>query len=127
MFDKFASVTVYVNSQADARAFWVDKVGFKVVSEAKMDDEGHIWLEVSVPGDSASLVLYDKKMMQAQNPAVSTAHPNIIFNSADPKADHDALVAHGVAATEVRTDFWGVWFEFKDQDGNDYMVIKPLM
>ncbi|MHB9033227.1 MAG: VOC family protein [Anaerolineae bacterium] len=125
MTARISSVNVYVNSQAEAKSFWVDKFGLVVKSEYPLDDQGHLWLEVGAPGDGTTLVLYDKALMRAQMPGLDLAHPGIRFYSDDPQALHEALKARGVTATPVKNDPFGTWFQFRDQDNNPYMVLKP--
>lgn len=120
MITRLDKVTVYVESQEEAKKFWIDQVGFRLTYEQQM---GPIrWIEVSPPGDNlTSLVLYSKPAMMQQNPAM-VAHPSLIFASENVEATWKAMKANGVSVDDVQSMPYGRMFSFKDGDGNRYMV-----
>ena len=70
MINKIGKITIYVNNQEEARKFWTEKLNFVVKFERQMGPN-MTWLEVG-PSENefTTFVLYDKKMMQAQNPSI---------------------------------------------------------
>ena len=66
MINAISKVTLYVNNQEEAKAFWTEKVGFEVRSEEQMGPDMK-WIEVGpAQGDTTVFVLYDKKMMKKE-------------------------------------------------------------
>jgi catechol 2,3-dioxygenase-like lactoylglutathione lyase family enzyme len=93
MITHVGKVTIYVSSQTEAKAFWVDGLGFEVTFEQKAGPI--LWLEVAPPGKNlTSLVLYDKAAMLAVHPE-AVAHPTIIFEADEIDAFWNLLRSGG--------------------------------
>ncbi len=121
MITRLDKVTVYVKSQEEAKKFWIDKVGFVLSFERQMGPNMK-WVEVSPKGNNmTSLVLYPKDAMQQQNPAM-IAHPSVIFATDDVESTCKDLKLKGVEVSEIQSLGYGKMFNFKDQDGNPYLV-----
>ncbi len=122
LISRIDKVTLYVNSQEEARKFWTEKVGFTVILEQPMGP-GMTWLEVGPEGTPfpTSFVLYPKETMLQQKPEM-VAHPSVILASEHVDALRQRLVERGVQAEEVQMMPWGKTFAFLDQDGNRFMV-----
>jgi lactoylglutathione lyase len=114
-------VTVYVSSQAEARKFWTEKVGFVVALEQPMGPN-MTWLEVAPPGANlTSLVLYPRDLMLQQHPEM-VQHPSLILATDGIEALWKQLKDHGVQVTEIQFLPYGKMFNFNDNDGQPYMV-----
>ncbi len=123
MITRLDKVTVYVKSQEEAKKFWVDKVSFVLSFERQMGPNMR-WIEVSPEGkDMTTLVLYPKDAMLQQNPAM-VAHPSVIFATDDVESTWKDLKTRGVEVSEIQSLGYGKMFNFKDQDGNLYLVRK---
>ena len=120
---KLDKVTLYVKSQEEAKKFWIDKVGFVLTFEQQMAP-GMTWIEVAPQAGQPSLVLYSKEAMQKMNPAM-VSHPSIIFEAADVEKTHREMKAKGVDVADLQIMPYGKMFQFKDQDGNMYLVRNP--
>jgi predicted enzyme related to lactoylglutathione lyase len=120
MITKIEKITLYVNSQDEAKAFWTEKMGFDVTFEQQMGP-GMTWIEVSPKNAQTALVLYPKQLMQQQNPDM-VAHPSVIFSSENIEGFHSQISANGVGVSPMQAMPWGKMFNFKDPDGNQYMV-----
>ena len=120
MITKIEKITLYVNSQEEAKKFWTEKLGFVVAFEQKMEPAG-LWIEVSPENAETSLVLYSKAQMEKQNPEMVT-HPSIIFSSNNIEELHVLLSERGVNVEPIKTMPWGKMFNFKDPDENIYMI-----
>ncbi len=123
MITRLDKVTVYVKSQEEAKKFWIDKVGFVLSFERQMGPYMK-WVEVSPNGQNmTSLVLYSKEAMLQQNPS-AVAHPSVIFATDDVEATWQDFKAKGVEVSEIQSLGYGKMFNFKDNDGNPYLVRK---
>lgn len=120
MIARLDKVTVYVGSQEDAKAFWINKIGFVVTYEQAMGP-GMTWLEVAPAKGQTSLVLYPKKSMEAQNPAM-VAHPSVIFGAWDIEKTWTEYKSKGVDLDEIQKMPYGSMFFFRDPDKNRYVV-----
>jgi lactoylglutathione lyase len=120
MITQVGKISVYVNSQEDAKKFWVDKIGFHVTIEQQF---GPIkWIEVAPPDrEITSLILYSKVDMLQHNPS-AVCHPTIIMVADHIEDTHSQLLNAGVKVTEVKEFPHGKMFNFYDPDGNEYMV-----
>ena len=121
MIKKIDKLTIFVSSQEEAKKFWTEKLGFTVMFEQEVAP-GMTWLEVVPPGENnTTLVIYSKEMMLKQNPAV-VHHPLVMFKSDDPEQEWQQLKDKGVEVGELQKMPYGTMFDFKDNDGNSYMI-----
>lgn len=121
MINKIGKITIYVNNQDDAKKFWTEKLNFVVKFEQSMGPM--TWLEVG-PSESefTTFVLYDKKMMMAQNPSANVNHPSILLSTTDIEKSYNEMKENGVEVGELMIMPYGKMFSFKDQDNNDYLL-----
>lgn len=122
MINKIGKITLYVNNQAAAKAFWTEKMNFVVKFEQPMGPN-MTWLEVG-PSENefTTFVLYDKKMMQKQNPSMNVEHPSILLSTTDIEAAHTQMKENGVEVEELMKMPYGSMFKFKDNEGNSYIL-----
>ncbi|MBE4909207.1 VOC family protein [Bacillus luteolus] len=121
MINKIGKITVYVNDQAEAKDFWVNKMGFVVKLEQPMGPT-MTWLEVGPSEDEfTTLILYSKAAMEKQNPS-AVAHPSVLFSTTDIDSAYEKMKANGVDVDEMQRMPYGTMFSFKDQDGNSYLL-----
>ncbi|MHB8128349.1 MAG: VOC family protein [Mobilitalea sp.] len=122
MINKIAKITLYVNNQEEAKAFWTEKAGFVVKTELPMGPNIK-WLEVG-PSESefTTFVLYEKKLMQTQNPSTNLGHPSIILSTTDIEKTYQDMKDNGIDVEDLNRMPYGTMFNFKDQDGNSYMI-----
>jgi len=122
MINSIGKVTIYVKDQAEAKKFWVEKLNFVVKFEQQVGPS-MTWLEVGPSQDEfTTLVLYDKKLMQSQNPNTNVGHPSILLSTKDIQKTYAEMKDNGVELGELQIMPYGKNFSFKDQDGNSYSV-----
>ncbi len=121
MINKIGKITIYVNDQAEAKKFWTEKLHFVVKFEQQMGPMN--WLEVA-PSQSefTTFVLYDKKLMQGQNPSTNVGHPTILLSTTDIQSAYEDMKTNGVSVGELMVMPYGKMFLFKDQDQNEYLL-----
>lgn len=122
MINKIGKITLYVNNQEEAKKFWTEKLNFIVKFEQPMGPNMK-WLEVG-PSESefTTFVLYEKKVMMAQNPSANVAHPNILLSTTDIENSYNQMKDKGVEVGQLMKMPYGSMFSFKDQDGNEYLL-----
>ena len=122
MIKKIGKITIYVNNQEEAKAFWTEKLNFVIKLERPMGPN-MTWFEVGpYECEFTTFILYDKKMMLAQKPSANVDHPNVILSTDNIEESYNELKEKGVEVSEIMTMPYGKMFSFKDQDGNDYLL-----
>ena len=113
---KLMMLAVVVNDMPKAREFYSEKLGLKIASDYRQDDE-HWWVSLTFPEGGVSITL-------------TTFHGNIKpgtmtlwFGTSDITAAHRQLEKYGVKVSKIGEDLHGPgsgvkWFNFKDPDGN---------
>ena len=110
------TVSVYVDDQERATAFYTEKLGFEVRRRLPMGPDAH-WIEVAPPGAQTSLVLYPKRMM----PSWKELRALVVFHCPDVEAEVRRLEPLDVVITMPPTPLpWGTFAKFTDPDGNEF-------
>lgn len=122
MIDRISKVTIYVNSQEEAKRFWCEQLDFVVTFEQQMGP-GIKWIEIAPSiGADTTFVLYDKNMMLAQKADANVNHPSIILSTTDIAVAYEKMKNNGVEVGPMMQMPYGTMFTFKDTEGNPYML-----
>ena len=128
MITKLNHVSVFVLDQDSAYDFYVNKLGFKVHTDATMGP-GMRWLTITTPeqpGLEISLMpveegmMFNKEAAQQMRELVSKGTFGFgVFECNDLLATYEELKAKGVEFTKEPTkEFYGFEALFKDDSGN---------
>jgi catechol 2,3-dioxygenase-like lactoylglutathione lyase family enzyme len=128
MITKMNHVSIFVLDQTSAYDFYVNKLGFKVNTDAEMGP-GKRWLTVNPPEQpdlEITLMLIDDGMMfnkesaQKMRDLVKNGTFGFgVFQCDDLNATYEELNAKGVEFTKPPTEeFYGYEALFKDDSGN---------
>ena len=128
MITKLNHVSIFVLDQDRAFDFYVNKLGFKVHTDASMGP-GKRWLTVTPPEQpdlEVSLMaisegmMFDKDSAPAMRDLVSKGTFGFgVFECNDLRATYEELKGKGVEFTKAPTDeFYGYEALFKDDSGN---------
>ncbi|MFD0695156.1 VOC family protein [Paenibacillus sp. GCM10027628] len=115
MFNKIATVTVYVDNQEESAKFWEEKIGFEVQKKNPMGPNA-FWMELSPPGAASCITLYPKSMMENWN----ETKVGIVFQTDDIREAYAKLQANGVDIDEPKELGFGIFTQFRDPDGNEF-------
>jgi len=116
-----ASTTVFVSDQDKAKDFYVNKLGFEVVSDDAQTMPGYRWLQVVPPGAQTGVVL--SLPMEGHEPGKSAG---LLLYTDDIQGLHQQWAANGVEFSEVPTQQpWGWQALLADQDGNGIVLVQP--
>jgi catechol 2,3-dioxygenase-like lactoylglutathione lyase family enzyme len=122
---------IYVRDQDEALAFYVDKLGFQVHTDARNGD--YRWLTVQHPGQTFQLGLFkpqpptvDEATAQVLDEAVAKgAMPPLVFVVDDCRAAYDELHGRGVEFTQEPIERYGsIDASFRDPSGNGWKMIQ---
>ena len=114
------STTVYVRDQQRAVDFWVNKMGFEKRTDLPMGPDAR-WIEVAPPGAQTVLVPYTPPGLESRIGTFS----GIVFDCDDIQATYKELRRRGVEFTEEPTQqSWGLQAQFKDSEGNGYVLVQ---
>jgi catechol 2,3-dioxygenase-like lactoylglutathione lyase family enzyme len=116
IIDKFMMLQVAVADMPKAKEFYADKLGLKIVSDYRQDDNNW-WVALTLPEGGVTVTLTTHHMHM--KPGTMTLY----FATSDITAANKKLRDKGVEAGEVKDDLHGPgsgvkFFQFKDPDGN---------
>jgi catechol 2,3-dioxygenase-like lactoylglutathione lyase family enzyme len=134
MIRRLSHATIYVIDQDGAYDFYVNKLGFKVHTDAKMDG-GFRWLTVTTQGQpDLEIVLMATDPGPMLDQETSDAIRTLIrkgkmgagvFETADCQKTYEELKAKGVEFSQPPTErFYGIEALMKDNSGNWFSLTQ---
>ncbi len=113
---KLMMLAVGVSDMPKAKAFYTDKLGLKVTTDYRQDDE-HWWVSLVLPEGGVTITL--TTFHGNTKPSTMT----LWFATDDLNAAHKTLGDKGVKVSAIGDDLHGPgsgvkWFNFIDPDGN---------
>ncbi|WP_143305968.1 VOC family protein [Chitinophaga vietnamensis] len=133
MITSMTHASLYVLDQDSAHDFYVNKLGFRVITDLPMNKE-HRWLTVCPPDmQDFQIVLmpimegmFSKEMVTLLRDLVSKGTFGIgIFTCRDIYATYEELSAKGVEFTKApKKEFYGLEAIFKDDSGNWFSLAQ---
>jgi len=114
---RVASAILVVDDQDVMLRFFVDRLGFTLVTDAEMWP-GARWVEVRPPGAETGLVLSAAKDFERD---ADRQYP-MTFACADLEATALALRAAGVEVTDPVREAWGAYVRINDPEGRTLLV-----
>lgn len=135
MVTKISHASLFVNDQAKAYDFYVNKLGFNVHTDVRMEN-GFRWLTLTPP-DQPDLEIplltplvdgmqYDEETRNAFKTLLDkNAMGAGVLHTPDCKATYQELKAKGVDITEPKEQFYGIECIVKDGCGNWFSMTQP--
>ena len=134
MITRLSHTTLFVLNHDQALAFYVDKLGFEVRNDVKMDN-GFRWVTISTPKNpELEIVLYEPHPMgqidqETADQLRSLLEKGVmgcgVFETEDCRRTYEELKAKGVEFTQAPKDtFYGVEALFKDGCGNWFSLTQ---
>lgn len=140
MITKLSHTTIYVNDQDKAYDFYINKLGFKVHTDATMEN-GFRWLTINAPEQPEleivlmpilheSMVQGDMFDKEAQNAFKVLLEKGVlgagVFHTPDCRATYEELKAKGVVfKSEPKEQFYGIEAVVTDGCGNWFSMTQP--
>ena len=129
MNQHLALVTFVVRDYDEALAFFRDMLGFELVEDTPLPEEGKRWVVVAPPGGASARVLLARAATDEQRARVGDqtgGRVAFFLNTDDLARDHERLLARGVEfVREPRTERYGTVAVFRDFYGNLWDLIEP--
>jgi len=133
MISKVTHMSVHVLDQDSAFDFYTNKLGFKVVTDVPMGNDGR-WLTVAPPEQPELEIILSpvtRSMYSAETSAMlrelvqKGTFGVAVLTCKDIFATYEELKAKGVAFTKAPTkEFYGTEAVFKDDSGNWYSLAQ---
>ena len=113
---KFASIPV--RDQDASLAFYTEKLGFSVATDAPFNDKQR-WIELRIPGADTRVVLFTPDGWESRIGGFQA----ISFWTDNVQKTYDEYFARGVEfAGPPKTEAWGTSAIMKDPDGNMFVL-----
>lgn len=113
---KIELIFVPVTDVDRAIEFYVDKVGFTLDLEARVDAQTR-FVQVTPPSSACSIAFGEG--ITNMTPGTQNSIQAVVPDAAAARRE---LVERGVEATEVETLVWGSFTSFSDPDGNRWTL-----
>lgn len=122
--NKLMMLSINVSDMPKAKAFYADKLGLKVITDYRIDDDNW-WVTLVSPEGGASITLARATGFENMKPGTMTVY----FETSDIAAANKELSAKGVKVKEVQDDLFGPgsgikWFSLEDPDGNQVILAQ---
>jgi len=134
MVTKMSHTSLFVTDQDKAFDFYVNKLGFKVNTDVKMEN-GFRWLTLNAPDQpDLEIILFPVDGQNGFEEDVNKAFKFLLekgvmgagaLYTADCKATYQELKAKGVDITEPKEQFYGIECIVKDGCGNWFSMTQP--
>ncbi len=118
---KVAKITLYADQQQEVKNWWIEKFGFELIMENQMGPN-MTWIEIGNKSQDVSIIIYDRALMQKQKPDFNVVNPHIMFSTTNAKNEYERLIALGVVVYDYMEMPYGTMFQFKDSEGNEFVV-----
>lgn len=121
-FDRLVMFSMAVSDMVKAKDFYANKMGFKITTDYRQDENW--WVSLELPRGGTSFTL-------------TTAHENIkpgtmklYLSTPDIQDAYNKLGAKGARVSAISDDLYGPgsgvnWFSLNDPDGNHWIILQP--
>jgi len=120
--NKLMMFSIAVNDMPKLKAFYVDKLGMKVATDYRVDDNNW-WVSVTFPEGGASITLttFQENM--------KSGTMKLYFATSNVADAHKELASKGVKVNDVNDNLFGPgsgvkWFNLEDPDGNQVFLVQ---
>ncbi|MBE0690021.1 MAG: VOC family protein [Anaerolineae bacterium] len=114
-------ISLPVTDQQRAKAFYVDKLGFTLLSESPFEQGGQTltWIQLAPPDAKTSITLV------TWFPHLKPGGSDMVLETSDLDADVAQLRAKGVEVEAPFATPWGEFAAFSDSEGNHWSLHQP--
>ncbi|THE13004.1 VOC family protein [Bacillus timonensis] len=123
MIRNLGQVMLYVENQDQARDFWTEKAGFKVVAEED-NGQGMRWIEVAPENAETSIVIHNKDFIAQMEPELNLGTPSLMFFTDDVEQLYSNLKSKNVKVGDIVDMPSGKVFNFADDEDHYFAVME---
>lgn len=124
MINKVGQIMLYVNNQDETLKFWIEKIGFKKMSEED-NGQGMRWIEIAPTQEAeTSIVLHNKKLISEMQPELNLNTPSLMFFSENLDGLYKEFSDKNITVGEIVTMPSGRIFNFADNENNYFAVME---
>ncbi|AIS63099.1 VOC family protein [Listeria ivanovii] len=124
MINKIGQIMLYVENQAAVRDFWVEKLGFVVVSEEVVNGEIQ-WIEIAPTKEAeTTFVLQNKQKVAEMNPDMNLGTPSILLFGENIVELYETYKKKEITVGELVDLPMGRVFNFADNEGNYFAICE---
>ena len=124
-----AHVTLVVRDYDEAIAFYVDKLGFRLVEDTEVPEQNKRWVVVSPPGDGGADLLLARAANETQAAFIGNQTGGRVFlflYTDNFERDFESFQAEGIEFVRPPQTFdYGTVAVFKDLYGNLWDLVEP--
>ena len=118
MIKQIKFITVPVQDQNRALAFYTDKLGFTIITDQPFDGKQR-WIELRIPKAETRVVLFTPDELKSRVGTFS----GVSLECDDIDSTYSELLAKGVAFdSPPKKQPWGTFVTFKDSEGNGFVL-----
>jgi catechol 2,3-dioxygenase-like lactoylglutathione lyase family enzyme len=129
MKQSIAQVALVVRDYDEAIDFYVGRLGFVLIEDTDIPEQGKRWVIVAPPGSSESRLLLARAVGQEQSSRIGNQAGGRVFlflRTDDFWRDYHAYRAKGVAfVREPKEEPYGTVAVFQDLYGNLWDLVQP--
>lgn len=123
--NKLMMVSLNVSDMGKSKSFYVNKLGFKVSTEYRQDDNNW-WTSMEFPEGGATLTL---SRASVAPDSLKADMLSIYLETSDVEAAHKELSSKDLELEDVKDDLFGPgsgvkWFNVKDPDGTVVFFVQ---
>lgn len=115
----FEIISVPVTDQQASKAFYRDILGFELLREEPMGPSMS-WIQLAPRGHSVTITLVS--WFETMKPG---GLQGVMVNTDDIDGEVERLSALGLALDPVKAEPWGRYTQFRDPDGNGWILRQP--
>ncbi|MDR4889840.1 VOC family protein [Fredinandcohnia sp. QZ13] len=123
MIRNLGQVMLYVKNQDQARDFWTEKAGFKVVAEED-NGQGMRWIEVAPENAETSIVIHNKDFIAQMEPELNLGTPSLMFFTDNVEQLYSNLKSKNVKVGDIVEMPSGKVFNFADDEDHYFAVME---
>ncbi len=118
MIKQIKSVSIPVADQKRALDFYIDKLGFTIITDQPFDEKQR-WIELRIPKAQTRVVLFTAP---GEEKRIGTMMP-VSYECEDIDATYNELKRRGVEFDgPPQKQPWGTYAIFKDSEGNRFVL-----
>lgn len=122
MITNISSIMIFVNNQQESLEFWVEKLGFKLVKDTRLDSKTRL-IQIAPPNSTVpTLILFPRSLITIRE---SKPLPIVVFRTENLEKTLEQMRIKGVVISHnQKKSTLGLHTTFQDNEGNEYLILE---